>query len=149
VAVDPQAQAGPRGLSVGTFTLANCLTLSPQPRAAGCDTTALSQQMTPVTQVITVTGQAFGQPAISSATGSSLVSWQLTSASATQLQVTASVAASSYTPYLNQAPAPGPVDKPVPVYRPPVHVSIGLTLTVTPHPGEPAATFPITLDAIE
>ena len=149
VSVDPQAQTGPRSLSVGTFTLANCLTVAPQPRASGCNTTALSQQMTAVTQVITVTGQAFSQASVSASSGSPLVTWQLTSASAAQLQITASIAASDYEPYSDPAPAPGPVDKPVPVYRPPVHVSIALTLTVTPAPGEPAATFPITLDAIE
>jgi hypothetical protein len=149
VSVDAQAQTGLRSLSVGTFTLANCLTIAPQPQATGCNTTALSQQMTAVTQVITVTGQALSQASISAASGSPLVTWQLTSASAAQLQITASIAASSYEPYSDPAPAPGPVDKPIPVYRPPVHVSIALTLTVTPAPGEPATALPVTLDAIE
>ena len=89
------------------------------------------------------------QASISAASGSPLVTWQLTSASAAQLQITASIAASSYEPYSDPAPAPGPVDKPIPVYRPPVHVSIALTLTVTPAPGEPATALPVTLDAIE
>jgi hypothetical protein len=147
--VDPQAPTGLCSLSVGTFTLANCLTVAPQPRATGCDTTALSQQMTAVTQVITITGQALSHASISSTTGSSMVTWQLSSTGAAQVQVTASIAASSYEPYSDPTPAPGPVDKPTPVYRPPVHVSIGLTLTVTPAPGQAAVVFPITLDAIE
>jgi hypothetical protein len=147
VLVDPQAAPGSRSLQVGTFTLADCLTIAPQPRATGCDTTQLSQGMTAVTQVINVTGQALTAASVSPASGSALVTWRLTSADATQLQITASIEASSYQPYV-QPSGPGPIDKPVPVYVPPVHVSIALTLTVTPASGEPAAQFPITLDAI-
>ncbi|HEV2375602.1 MAG TPA: hypothetical protein VGS19_25995 [Streptosporangiaceae bacterium] len=148
VAIAPQAVTGPRGLSVGTSTLPNCVTIVPQPRATGCDTTVLSQGMTVVTHVITVTGQALSAQTTATLTGSSLVHTQVTGVTATQFQLTATIDASEYEPYSDQSDGTGPVSKPVPGYRPPVHVSIGLTLTVSPAPGEPTAAFPITLDSI-
>ena len=90
-AVDAQAPPGPRTLTVGAFSLANCLTVVPRPLATGCDTAQLLQQLSPVTQVITVTGQAFSSPAVT-LTGSNLVSCQLTSSTATLLTVTVTIA---------------------------------------------------------
>ena len=155
VAVDPQAATGLRSLTVGTVTLPNCLTIAPQPRATGCDTTILSQGLTQVTHMITVTGQALSQATratltfAGTQTPSPFVSIHIASVTATQLQLTATIVASAYQPYEGASGGPGPVTKPVPVYRPPEHVSVALTLTVTPAQGEPLATFPITLDTIE
>jgi hypothetical protein len=146
VAVDPQAETGPRAMTVGTFTLPGCLAIAPQPRATSCDTTRLSQGTAVTTQAITVTGQELARATVAAASGSALVTWQLTSVSAAQLQVTATIAASTYQPYLSPDGG-GPVDKPI--HLPPVHFGVGLTLTIQPAPGEPATAFPITLDAIE
>jgi hypothetical protein len=62
------------------------------------------------------------------------------------------VAASSYDPY-SDPPSDqirGPINKPTAAirYRPPVHVPVALTLTITPGPGEQPVSFPIALDAI-
>lgn len=155
VTIDPQATLGPRSVSAGSATLTNCLTIAPQPLATGCDTARLTQATTQVTHVITVTGQAFNQPDITLTAqdpqGAGLVSCQLTSSTGSLLQITATIAASGYSPYQeppgDQARAPG--TKPVPVpYRPPVHKLYTLTLAVTPAPGAPAGHFPIILDAI-
>ncbi len=155
VTIDPQATLGPRNLSAGSSTLANCLTIAPQPLATGCDTARLTQAMTDVTHVITVTGQAFNQPSITLTSqdpqGAGLVSCQLTSSTGSLLRITAIIAASDYSPYQDppgdQARTPG--GKPVPVtYRPPLHKLYTLTLTVIPAPGAAAANFTIILDAI-
>jgi len=145
VAVDPQAAPGPRSLTAGTYTLANCLTIAPQPRAISCDTTKLSQGSAAITQLIMVTGQAMTQATVASASGSALVTWHLASASASELTITATIAAAYVSPPGDE-PVGGPVDKPVGV--PPVHFGVALTLTIQPAPGEPANTFPITLDSM-
>jgi hypothetical protein len=158
VTVDPNAATGARGVSVGTATLANCVTINPQPRATGCDTTMLAQALTPVTRTVTVTGQAL-TAATFTATGGPTVTWQLASRSATEMLITASILASSYSPYTPYVPPSGSEAlRPAlanggssngggtPHYRPPVHVSVPLTLTVTPATGEPATTFTIVLD---
>lgn len=145
VTVDPQAATGLRSLRVGTFVLPDCLTIAPQPRATSCNTSKLSQGMAAATKAITVTGQALAQATVEPSTRPDLVTWQLTTASDAQVQVTATIAASSYQPYQDQAAGAGTVSKPLPAYRPPVYSTVSLTLTITPAPGEPANAFPITL----
>lgn len=158
VTVDPDAPAGTRTLTVGTASRASSVTINLQPRATGCDTTRLSQAMTVVTQTVTVSGQALTGATIS-ASGAPAVTFQLASRSATQVLITATIMASSYSPYRSGAAAAGSEalrpeltdggsDGGPPVYRPPVHVTVPLTLTVTPGPGEPAATFALVLDEI-
>jgi hypothetical protein len=149
---DLRATPGPRNLTVGAFSLANCLTVVPRPLAIGCDTAQLAQQIgRSVTQVITVTGQAFGNPAVT-LTGSNLVSCQLTSATATQLTVTVTIAGWTWpgNPLLARLRPeipPHPVPPPPP-YRPPRHVPVNLWLNVTPAPNAPVNTFQIVLDEI-
>jgi hypothetical protein len=161
VTVDPNAAPGVRGLSVGTATLANCVAIHQQPRATGCNTTRLAQAMSEVTQTVTVTGQVLGGASIASATGGPTVTWQLASASSTQVLITVKIAASRYSPYsppptsgsvaaaLPRLPNGGPGNGgTVPHPRPPVHVTVPLTLTISPAPGEPTAAFTIVLDEI-
>jgi hypothetical protein len=156
VAVDPNAGTGARGLSVGAATLANCVTINPQPRATGCDTTRLTQAMSAVTQTITVTGQALAAASISPTTGSAKVTWRVASASGAQVLISVTVAASTYDPYsppqasaeVAFLPIQGNGGGSTPGYRPPVHVSVPLTLSITPGPGEQAAAFAIVLDEI-
>jgi hypothetical protein len=159
VTVDPNATPGIRSLSVGLATLANCVTINPQPRATSCDTTRLAQAMSEVTKTVTVTGQVLAGASIASATGGPVVTWQLASASSTQVLITVTIAASAYNPYAlpptSQAATAqpqlrngGPPDGPLPHPRPPVHVSVPLTLTISPAPGEPTKTFTIVLDQI-
>jgi hypothetical protein len=104
--------------------------------------------MTDVTQVITVTGQLMNQASIAPS-GSDLLTWQLTSITDSQLTITATIGASTYDPYQDPPgdQVAGSGSHPVP-YRPPVHVAVHLTLSVTPAPGQPATGFPIILDAI-
>jgi hypothetical protein len=151
--VATNATPGPRNLTVGGFSLANCLTVVPRPLATGCDTAQLAQRIgLPVTQVITVTGQAFSSPAVT-LTGSALVmSCVVTSSTATVLKVTVTIAKATYTGggFSNLAMRPelpngGPPPPPPP---PPVHVAVNLTLNVTPAPNTPAETFKIVLDSI-
>ena len=167
VTVDPSAAPGVRGVSVGTATLPNCVTINLQPRATGCDTTRLSQAMTAVTQTVMVTGQALASASIAAATGGPTVTWRLSSASSTQLLITVTIAASTYNPYApppssalsasasasaaalpRLAPNGGGGGGSGSTYRPPVHITVPLTLTITPGPGEPPATFAIALDEI-
>jgi hypothetical protein len=161
VTVDPNAPPGVRGLSVGTATLASCVTINQQPRATGCNTTLLSQAMSAVTQTVTVTGQALAGASIASATGGPTVTWHLASASSTQVLITVTIAASSYDPYAPPSASAsvaavqprlrngGPPNGGPPVHpRPPVHVTVPLTLTISPAPGEPATAFTIVLDEI-
>jgi hypothetical protein len=152
--VDQHATPGPRNLAVGAFLLANCLTVVPRPLATGCDTAQLSQQMgRQVTQVITVTGQAFSSPAVT-LTGSTLVSCQLTNSAATRLTVTVTIDESTYSMSLDDGAdrprlLPEIPQNPIrPPFRPPRHVAVNLALDVTPAPGAPVNTFPIVLDSI-
>jgi hypothetical protein len=156
VTIDPQAALGPRSLAAGSATLTNGLTIAPQPLATGCDTARLAQAMTEVTHVITVTGQAFSGPSITLTSqgqdqGAGLVTCRLTSSTESVLLITATIAASAYSPY-QEPPGDqvrGPGTKLVPVhYRPPQHRLFNLTLTVIPAAGASAASFPIVLDAI-
>ena len=159
VTVDPNATPGVRSLSVGAATKPNCVTIDPQPRATGCNTTRLAQAMSEVTQTVTVTGQVLGGASIASATGGPTVTWLLASASSTQVLITVKIAASTYSPYSlprtsDTAAQPrltngGPPNGgPLPHPRPPVHVSVPLTLTISPAPNEPATAFTIVLDEI-
>ena len=159
VTVDPNATPGVRSLTVGTATLANCVTINPQPRATGCNTTRLAQAMSEVTQTVTVTGQLLGGASIASATGGPTVTWLLASASSTQILITVKIAASTYSPYSlpptsDTAAQPrltnggSPNGGPLPHPRPPVHVRVPLTLTISPAPNEPATAFTIVLDEI-
>jgi hypothetical protein len=157
VTVDPDAAAGLRSLTAGSATLAGCVTVSLQPRATGCDTTRLTQALTEVTQTITVSGQALTAATIT-ATGTPVVTCQVASRSSTQVLITATIAASTYSPYTPAPSAASAAARPElanggspgsggpTTYRPPVHVTVPLTLTVTGAPGEPEATFPIVLD---
>jgi hypothetical protein len=167
VSVDPHAPTGPASLTLGTSTLAGHLTITPQPLATYCDTARLAQAMTPVTQVITVTGQAFSQPAVAIALSAvqtvpgrhtNPVSVLSTTSTASELLITVAIAASSYTPY----EPPDPTGNRAPIaaqgsaggatgtthYRPPSHVLVNLTLTVTPALHAAPSTFPIVVDTI-
>jgi hypothetical protein len=153
VTVDPDATPGIRSFSVGQATLANCVTINLQPRATGCDTTRLAQAMTEVTQTVTVTGQVLNGASIASATGGPTVTWQLASASSTQVLITVQIAASDYKPYSAPPASGGPGEGPPRLPnggdgepRLPVHVTVPLKLTISPAPGEPATTFTIVLD---
>jgi hypothetical protein len=156
VTVDPNAAPGVRSLSVGTATRADCVTIIRQPRATGCDTARLAQAMSAVTQTVTVTGQALGGASIASATGGPTVTWQLASTSSTQVLITVTIAASTYHAY--SPPAPGslasalprlPIGGPPPPYpRPPVHVTVPLTLRISPALNEQTTAFTIVLDEI-
>jgi hypothetical protein len=160
VAVDPNAVTGVRDLSVGVATLAKCVTINPQPRATGCDTIKLSQGMAAVSQVITVTGQALAAASILPTTGSANVTWQVTSRGDAQILIQVTILPSTYNPYqspqasqaspaLAALPIQGPNGGPSPSYRPPVHISVPLTLSVLPGPTEQqATTFGIMLDEI-
>ena len=146
VTVDPNAAPGSRGLSVGTASRPNCVTIIQQPRATACSVTRLAQAMTAVTQTITVTGQALAGASIASTTGSPMVSWQLSQSTSTQLVISVTIQASAYNPY-SPPPAAGSQAALAPRlangggggggtgggprYRPPVHITIPLTLTVT------------------
>ena len=149
--VDQHAAPGPRNLTVGAFSLANCLTVVPRPLVTGCDTAQLTQQIRrEVTQVVTVTGQGFSSPAVT-LTGSTLVSSQLTSSAATQLTVTVTIARSTYSWYQDAADQARlrpdmPITPRPPPYRPPVRVAVKLALNVIPAPGAPVTTFPIVLN---
>ena len=167
VSVDAHAPTGPASLTLGTSTIAGGLTITPQPLATYCDTARLAQAMTPVTQVITVTGQAFSRPAATIALSAvqtvpgrhtNPVSVRVSSSStASVLLITATIAASSYTPYeppdstgnkaliFAQAASSGGTH-----YRPPSHVLVNLTLTVAPAPNATPNTFsfPIVVDTI-
>jgi hypothetical protein len=150
--VDAQAGPGPRNLSVGAFSLPNCLTVIPRPLATGCDTTQLAQQLLrPVTQVVTVTGQGFSNPVVT-LTGSDLVSCSLTSHTATLLTVTVSIDESTWEPGGSRQLAglrPDIPKNPVTPPHPPTRVPVKLSLNVTPAPPNPTVnTFQITLDSI-
>jgi hypothetical protein len=160
VTVDPNAAPGVRSLSVGKAVCPDCVTINLQPRATGCDTTRLAQAMSEVTQTVTVTGQVLGGASIASATGGPTVTWQLASASSNKVLITVKIAASAYNPYSlpstsgtataaqPRLPANGPPGVPLPHPRPPVHVTVPLTLTISPAQNEPTTTFTIVLDQI-
>ena len=147
VTVNPNAAPGVRGLTVGTATMANCVTVRQQPRATGCDTARLSQAMSEVTQTVTVTGQALGGASIASATGGPTVTWRLAGTSSTQVLITVTIAASNYNPYsppydrgplaARLLPSGRSPDEPPVHPRPPVHRTAPVTLTISPAPGEP------------
>ncbi len=146
---DAQAPPGPRNLTVGAFSLANCLTVVPRPLATGCDTAQLAQQIRrSVTQVVRVTGQAFSSPAVT-LTGSNLVGCELTSSTATLLTVTVTIAESTWSPGGTPLLRPDIPKNPVPPpYHPPVHVPVKLSLNVIPAPNALVNTFQIVLDSI-
>ena len=152
--VDAQAPPGPRNLTVGAFSLPNCLTVVPRPVATGCNTAQLAQQLRrPVTQVITVTGQGFLNPTVT-LTGSDLVSCSLASHTATVLTVTVTIQESTWEP-AGGGGSPllarllPEIPKNPPPYIPPVHVAVKLSLNVSPAPPNPTVnTFQITLDSI-
>ena len=146
---DAQAPPGPRNLTVGAFSLANCLTVVPRPLATGCDTAQLAQQIRrSVTQVVRVTGQGFSSPAVT-LTGSNLVDCELTSSTATLLTVTVTIAESTWSPGGTPLLLPDIPKNPIPPpYHPPVHVPVKLSLNVTPALNAPVNTFPIVLDSI-
>jgi hypothetical protein len=160
VTVDPNAAPGLRSLTVGNAVRDNCVTINPQPRATGCDTTRLAQAMSAVTQTITVTGQVLGGASIASATGGPTVQWQVASTSSTKVLITVKIAASTYNPYslppTSGAAAAaqsrlrngGPDGGPLPHPRAPVHVTVPLTLTISPAQNEPTTAFTILLDEI-
>jgi hypothetical protein len=150
--VDAHATPGPRNLTVGAFSLANCLTVIPRPLATGCDTAQLAQQLRrPVTQIVRVTGQAFSSPVVT-LTGSALVGCELTGFTPTLLTVTVTIDESTWEPggdRLLARPQPDmPTNPGTPPYHPPAHVPVKLSLNVTPAPNAPVTTFPITLDSI-